>query len=412
MKGIKLVRPGEEDLLLSFKSKIELKDNSYYQYILGKYHEEYKSQGAKLICQCNNVEMSCRFINYYFLANLQVNSHKHSEDCIYYDHLEELTDKEDKYKSLIFKEPILDFSKADDKEKREFNEKSNHRRNTFVNFCTDLISESMAKSFNIKNKNVENRGEIKYPEYNEFLRSFNNISNNNTLLQKGSIKDSLDKYYNFSYGVINYDFLSQIQLKQKEYDIFLPIKIKQYDEVDNTFIGYKTKNIDCKINFHTLKAAAELVKNFTNYIASPYFFIAIYKQNQFNKKIVRLFLHPVYSDDRYLVFVDSGYERKYAKKLINGNVPFMKPILDSCFYKINGKFVNYTNSRNEQKRAFLQFLPDFIEFTDDNIFITEVSGYDNIEYQNLMKKKSLHYESESIKSNKLYKIKVVDGKSI
>lgn len=65
-----------------------------------------------------------------------------------------------------------------------------------------------------------------------------------------------------------------------------------------------------------------------------------------------------------------------------------------------------------QKRAFLQYLPDFIEFKKDNIYITEVSGYDNPEYQLSMNRKLNNYENESKKSNKLYIGKKVDGKTI
>ena len=65
-----------------------------------------------------------------------------------------------------------------------------------------------------------------------------------------------------------------------------------------------------------------------------------------------------------------------------------------------------------QKRAFLQYLPDFIEFEKDNIYITEVSGYDNPEYQLSINRKLNHYENESKKSNKLYIGKKVDGKTI
>ncbi|MCT7633760.1 hypothetical protein, partial [Aliarcobacter butzleri] len=60
-------------------------------------------------------------------------------------------------------------------------------------------------------------------------------------------------------------------------------------------------------------------------------------------------------------------------------------------------------------RASLQFLPDFIEFSENKIDIVEVSGYDNAEYQNLMDRKIKHYENESVKSNGLYQVKVVNG---
>jgi hypothetical protein len=73
------------------------------------------------------------------------------------------------------------------------------------------------------------------------------------------------------------------------------------------------------------------------------------------------------------------------------------------------------NNKNESKRAFLQFLPDFIEFSEfseNNISIVEVSSYENIEYQNLMKRKVEYYKNESFKSSGLYQFKVIDGKKL
>ena len=411
MKGLKLIRKNQDDLQIGFKTKFELKKNEFYQDILKSYHSYYKKEGAKLECLCNNVDMACKKTSYYFLSNLPNNSNKHSEDCIYYEHLEDLTDSEDKYRSLIFKEPILNFSTATQKDKDEYNQKESHRKNTYVNFCTDMISEAMSIAFNRKNKDMESRANLSYPNYQDFLNSFDRLINKNELLPNGSIRKSLDKYYNFYYGVVDYDFITQLQDKQKEYDIYLPTVKKLYDE-DMKFIEYGKGTINCKINFYTLRAASELVKNFNNYISGPYFFMAIYKQNKDNKKIVRLFLHPVYFDNDSIVFVDSGYERKYAKNLLENKVPFMKPITDSCFYKINGRFVNYEKEDSNFTRASLQFLPDFIEFSENKIDIVEVSGYDNAEYQNLMDRKIKHYENESVKSNGLYQVKVVNGKEL
>lgn len=57
-------------------------------------------------------------------------------------------------------------------------------------------------------------------------------------------------------------------------------------------------------------------------------------------------------------------------------------------------------------------MPDVIEFSENKIDIVEVSGYDNVEYQNLMDRKIKHYENESVKSNGLYQVKVVNGKEL
>lgn len=409
MKGLKIEQEDKEDLLLGFKSKIELKNNDFFQSLLKRYYDKSKSEGAKLKCLCNDVDMSCKFTSYFFLSNLPNNSYRHLEDCIFYEHLENVTDKDDKYRSLILSKPKINFLTATNQEKKDFENKESHRNNTYVNFCTDIISIAISKSFNYRNKNIQSRGDMIYPSYKEFLNAYSFLLNNNELLQKGSIKESLEPYHDFYYGVIEYDCLSQLQTYQKEYDIFLPKVKKSYDE-NRKFLDYEVVNINCKIKYNQLLSAARLVKNFENYINPPYFFMAVVKKNKNSKDVVRLFFHPVYFDNNHLVFVDSGYERKYAKKLIGEDIPFIKPISDSCFYKLNGNFVNYQKEGDNPKRAFLQYLPDFIEFANDKIDIVEVSGYDNIEYQNLMERKIKHYQNESLKSRGLYQVKVVNGK--
>lgn len=411
MSGIKISQDDREDLFLGFKSKIELKKNVFYQKVLQDYHGSLKKEGAELSCTCNDVVMACKYTSYYFLSNLPNNSNSHKESCMYYEHLEELTDNEDKYKPLIFQEPIIDFSKSSQKQIEENNKKEAHRRNTYNNFCIDMISEAYSKAFNFKNKGLENRADLSYPNYNDVLRAFNILIKKNELLSTQSINESLNDYYSFSYGLLNYDFISQLEKKEKEYEIILSAVKNKFSD-DRRFLGYETKEIECKINFHTLKASTDLVKNFGAYIKPPYFYMAVYRQFKDYKKIVRLFLYPVYFDEQYMVLVDSGYERKYAKYLVKNNIPFIKPITDGCFYKISGKLVNYENKYKVQKRAFLQYLPDFIEFKKDNIYITEVGGYDNPEYQLSMNRKLNHYENESKKSNKLYIGKKVDGKTI
>ena len=78
-----------------------------------------------------------------------------------------------------------------------------------------MISEAMSIAFNRKNKDMESRANLSYPNYQDFLNSFDRLINKNELLPNGSIRKSLDKYYNFYYGVVDYDFITQLQDKQK-----------------------------------------------------------------------------------------------------------------------------------------------------------------------------------------------------
>lgn len=403
---------------LFFHSKIELKENSYIQKMLSKIDNSAIKGKDFLKCNCisDKVDM---YLSHridektnkkiFFLANLPNNGHKHSINCLFYNHIEKLTDNNEKYKNLIFQDlEYLDYSKADIKSIEEHKEKNNHRKNTFNNFCTDFISQSMAIAFNRKNSLTTKREELRNPTYKDFLFSFGILINKNELLSNGSIKNSLDSSLSFCYGVIEQSFLEILNNNnEKSYKITLPVVNKHFE--DGKFANYFYEDIDVKINRTTLESTAQLVKNFDRYISTPYFFIAIIKKSQFGKRIIRFFIKPVYFDKEYLIFVDSGYERNYAHTLIKNKIPFIKPIQNSCFNKIKKDFVNYERKENVYKRAFLQFIPDFIEFSKDEITITEVSGYTDEQYLSHLDRKEKHYLKESQKSKGLYKFKKIIG---
>ena len=352
--------------------------------------------------------MSCKKSpnDIFFLSNLPHNGFKHSIDCPFYNHIENLTDSEDRYKDLIFKElNYLDFSKATEEETKEYNEKNAHRKNTFNSFCIDMISESISKAFNISNSGTKERDKLVYPKCKTFLNCFSYLINNNIFLSKGSIKDSLDEKSSFYYGVIEDNILEQLNEFKKEYSIILPSIKKEFND-EGKFINYKILDFNFNISKRNLESTAQLVKNFNHFIKHPYFFMAVVKKN----KIVRFFIKPVYFNKEYIVFVDSGYERNYSKTLLDDKKPFIKPLKNSCFSKIRGELVNYKINEDVSKRAFLQFIPDFIEFEKENIIITEVSGYENEDYQNHLKRKEKHYHKESRKSKEFYKYKNIKGK--
>ncbi|MDX4028352.1 hypothetical protein [Aliarcobacter skirrowii] len=412
IKGVKIVKDSGKEFILSFASKYELKHNSFLQDQLKYYHSANSPKKIDDIkCLCNDVDMACKNTSYYFLANLPNNSHKHRTDCIYFNHQEELVDKDDKYKKNIFeKTKLIDFSRATKKEIEDEYIKENHRINTYYNFCRDLLSDAMIKAFHIKNKEIKNREDITYPNYNLFLNCLDSLCGKNSLLKDESIKNSLADYHSFYYGIVDDKFISKLATGQNSYEIVLPVVKKNYSNNNKTFMGYSIENKKCNIKHYTLKSAAELVKIFENYVNTPYFFTAVLKHNKnAPSDVVRLFLKPIFYDKEYLVFVDSGYERLYAKKLIENKIPFFKPFLNSCYYKLRTDFTNYMNDKNESKKAFLQYLPDFIEFSKDKIEIVEVSGYDNLEYLRLLDRKIKHYDEVSKNSNNLYGSKIVDG---
>jgi len=247
-KGIDIEFKNNKNIIsIYFNSKIELRKNDYFQNILKKYHHEHKENKISLKCNCTNekVDMSCKKSpnDIFFLSNLPFNGFKHSLDCPFYNHLENLTDTEDKYRELIFKElDFIDFSKANENEKKEYNEKSSHRKNTYNSFCIDVISESMSKAFNKLNAKIEKRENLIYPDYNNFLNSFSYLISKNNLLAKGSIKESLEENSSFYYGVIKENILEQLNTYEKEYSIILPCVKKDFNE-EGQFTNYNVKEL-------------------------------------------------------------------------------------------------------------------------------------------------------------------------
>lgn len=415
IKGVKIVKDNGKEFILSFASKYELKHNSFLQDQLKYYHSANSPKKIYDIkCLCNDVDMSCKNTSYYFLANFPNNSHKHKIDCIYYNHLEELFDKDDKYKKNIFqKTNLINYSKATTKEIQENQEKESHRANTYYNFCRDLLSQSMIMAFHIKNKEVKYRQNIMYPNYNLFLNCLDSLCGKNSLLKDESIKNSLADYHSFYYGIVDDKFISKLATGQNSYEIVLPVVKKNYSNNNKTFMGYSIENKKCNIKHYTLKSAADNVKIFENYVNAPYFFTAILKHNKnAPSDVVRLFLKPIFYDKEYLVFVDSGYERSYAEKLIENRTPFFKPFLNSCYYKLKTDFTNYINEKDEYKKAPLQYLPDFLEFYKDKIEIVEVADLDDPQYLKALDRKIKYYDEVSKITNQLYQSKIIKGNII
>ena len=406
----------DEIVSMYFNSKYELRNNSYLQKILSEILIEKEKGVNYLKCNCNDtkVNMSIRQNSeskIFYLANLPNNGYNHSIDCIYYNHLENLIDSNDRYKDLIFKElEYLNFKKSSQTEIINHTIKDKHRKKTFNNFCMDFISQSMSMSFYRVNSKATKREELKYPSFDDFLMSFSLLMDNNNLMSNSSIKDNLDSDSTFNYGLIKQDIFNQSkELENEQVVLNLPIIKKQFD-VSKNFKGYYQQEIKVYSNKKTIEETQKLVQIFNNFISPPYFFIAIIKKNSkgFNR-LVRFYIKPIYYDMNYLVFVDSGFERNYAKKLILEKIPFIKPLQNSCFNVIKKDFVNYKRGQNVYKRAFLQFLPDFIEFLPQNIVITEVSGYTDNSYIQHLNRKKEHYLKECNKSKGLYKYNEVIG---
>jgi len=429
--GVK-ISGDEGDIFLYFKTKRELKQNKYCQNQLKKYNSADDSNFQKITCLCKpqqEVYLSSktrRDIDYYFLSNFQGTSHHHSSDCIFYTKLETLNDDEGFYTSKIFEEPKYIHNPCDS-EKKERDAKESQRKYTYYNFCRDLIQSSYSYAFNLENKNAKDRSELRNPNVDKFYQCFfskfeeQSIKSTHNLMRNKSIKESMPKDHSLVFGTINENVFDHLYNNKDKYWINvskLEKMFKENEDKEKEFVGYSLVDKKYCIEHKRLELTKRLVQNFDNLISPPYFFIGVLQKFSYKKKyyykLVRFFVHPIYFQHNKISFVESDYERQYAKKLFTDNVPFIKPISDLDFASVNGKFVDYNtdevNEDNENilKRAHLKYRPDFIEFKSNRIFITEVSGYDDEKYIQLLIRKVKHYRLQESKSNELYLPRIVD----
>lgn len=421
LRGIEISLHNQDIKTLYFSSKNELKENSYYQSVLKKYynqHQENKKVKLRCICQDNSFTkekekdeliLSCKNINNnYFISNTPSSSQKHWEGCLFSKGFEDLTDSDGKYKDIIFKNPdYINFKNSNEDEIEAWETRRRLRTLVYYSFCIDLISQSMSKAFNRVNSNSNSREEMNQPNYIDFIKSFESILENNNILQKNSISNSLDEYTNLDYGVIYEDILSKKDTGPT-IEIELPITLKRMQKEDDNkeFPFYYNKKLKHSISQYALNevSTAHIHSNITR---GPYFFIATTRQSKDIKKIIRLFLVPIALHQGKIAFIETIRERNYATELINKKIPFIKPIQSSCFSKVSKRFVNYIDRRGYDKRAYMERIPNFIEFEKDKINIVDIDENCGEFCDDFLNKKEEQYLKEVAKSNGLYQYKKI-----
>jgi len=431
--GISTTPEKNVEKTLYFRTKNELKHNSYFQNELKKCYGKFQS----ISCLCNNnkkLYLTSKNITgsaKYFLAIHKNTGTEHKENCLFFLSKENLVDNEGNYHSSIFEEPTYIYQPTTS-EKKDTEEKESQRKNTYYNFCRDFIRDSYSYAFNKKNKDAKSRLTLKNPSELDFRDSFfdNYENKENNLIKNQSIKESIPKNHTLVFGTIRENIFEQLDNPKDTYSINVEKLEKEFEINKKTnkpeFKSYKLNNKKYKIDHKRLLLTQNLIKNFGNIIEGPYFFIGVLQKKEWkdkktkktitNYKMVRMFVHPIYSENQKISFIESNYERNYARQLFDNNIPFIKPMSDTDFSKVHSRFVNYeTNERDKDnnkiwKRAYLKYRPDFIEFYENHIKITEVSGYEDEQYIKLMNRKIEHYQREGEKSNGLYQANEVKGK--
>lgn len=384
----------ETFLSIYFDSLEEIRNNSFIQKKLVERH----LQKRTIKCNCkknDNLYLSVvknKHDNTYFLRRYD-KTKEHKIDCLFYSEVSDYIDYSNKdvvYSTKIFEEPIK-INNKDDLTKLPAVE-SDIKRYTYYAFCQDLISKACTFSFYYKNQNNK-KGSLKNFTYKEFKASLfrsiklTKIKGNMTLE-----KICLDKYngIKYTFGVLKEDLTS-----------VLSSNINLNDD-DTITVYYNNGNNYFKTTRKRLQISSDRLVNYSNRTKPPYFFFGITKFGF----VTRLYLYPIFFNDDYISFVESNYERVYAEYLYKQNITFIKPITNSEFNLVKKEKI----CNEDEKKFMLTSRPDFIEFIDDKVCVTEVSGYCNQEYKEQLEDKEIDY-IELTKKHSYMLYKRVDGLS-
>lgn len=340
-----------------FESRSEL-SSIFYQSLLSKYH----LAGRVIKCGCNpkkELWMSVVSRGGLFLRTFPKITQTHEDECIFNNTASEFYDEETQTYSLsLFKEPTK--SEADENSSNAM-KRIMAKATTFNSFCIDWISSANAFAFNIANK--KNDRYIQNYTYKNFRYG---LDKSDIKISKiGSIENIKDRSDFSLFKGITFDDLTK------------------YDDNDDdksiAEIHFQDSEDIIKSTIKRVKIAIKRLKIFNNFIQPPYFVIASVSKGL----AVRLFVYPVFFnvEKEQIAFIESENERDMARKLFDANRIFFKSVSDE-HNRLNKKKFPYFRS---------QYRPDFFVFSEDNILVVELSGFDTQEYIDQLKDKEKDY---------------------
>lgn len=409
---------GEEKVFVQSKSALQV--NVYIQSQLKHFvsRDEKNKRKVKCLCKPNDdlffmVKENSK--GKYYVQNYGKNG-VHDLECPFYIGEKLFNDKIGEYSSKIF----LDTDEVDNPQvNAQLNEyretyRTTRRRLTYYNFCRDMIEDTVIRAFNSVNQGRTRREQLENFGNDLFWKKFNYAvydSTKNTKVPQG---------HKLIYGIITEHDTFFDALDSDENNNKLCVTADEYVTFENK--GLQSKYFT--ISRRRLSIAKKLVNNFGNTTATPYFFIGVVEKRGEDKKeakngnrlphFKRLFVHPIYFSTHHIAFVDSGYERKYAKRLFEERIPFLKPMSGNELYGITKELRNYNyykDGRIKSGPPYIKYKPDFIEFYGEYVLIVEVSGYDNQVYKKDLKIKAKHYKKLEVKTG-IIRYKEVEGKKI
>lgn len=377
---------------ITFKTRSDLKKEDNQK----KLKPLFKEQHA-IRCLCDTTKELYLYVKESGIVAIYPKSQEHKQSCPFYSERKDFIDEDSaEYKTSIFKEINSTYIAK----KTNADAKENCQRLTYYDFCRDIIANASLEAF-MYDYGRFNR--IYNITFNQFCFSYlKELDNIKFAGGKLSVKGFFQKYteYRFEYGILRNDInainvtndndIYTLELSK----IFYNSQVKKWD----------TYNKNEQISGKRLRLSKQLVQIWDNYIEPPYFYTAVY----YNNVITRFHIMPIYLDDRRIVFVESNYERNYAQKLIEENIVFIKPISNDEVSKIKPEIVN-------SKCKFIppiKFHPDFLEFYDNKMIITEVSGFTNSNYINHLDKKMRYYNAYIKNKEEYFDYKCVDGRTL
>lgn len=335
----------------SIKSTSEL-SNEWWQHELKKRHKQQRS----IKCQCDVWLSIVNQNNKYFLRSYPKSPKTHRDECLFQNNGDYEADGS--FNMRIFAERKFDENTNNE---QEFNKSDCKTHNTFYDFCVGVLKNAQAFAFNSQNKGLEVFSNNLTPS--KMLSIINITQTNVTQAPSVDILISKlkDKQIYFSYGIT-----------EQTIDDF-------YNS--NTFeINIKGKIIKLIFENKKIEYVTKRLKIFDNFIKPPYFYFLTSSYG----KVVRLFLYPVSIYNNVITFVESEKERIVAKKFIDNNYVFFKPISD--------EFVQLASKPN---RPYLKplYRPDFFVYNKNSCTIVEVSGKMGEDYEKLLLEKEKYYKS-------------------
>lgn len=380
MQSSFIIEPNSKNSIYTIKSKNDLKKKSM-QNVLKKYH----LKKNEIRCNCNldkELYLQVKNIGNSFYLAKYPKSQEHNSDCIFHSFANEFINQNED--GVSYKASIFDETKPNTNENQESRDRENARSNTYYSFCHDLIAEANINAFFIANKKQKNL--VNY-NFEQFCQAYFNALRNSKIVSHNNAYDYFkgNKEFKFEYGIINSDIVGNLDLIKKDDKDEVSIDVNPiFYNVNDSSYELNTKT--SRILFKRLRIAKNLVVNFSNIIAVPYFYNAVYK----NGIIVRLHITPIYFENNNICFIESSYERNFVHKLFEKDVPFLRPIsndeIDSIYpYKLGLPESLY-------KIPHIIYNADFLLFEDNYINIIEVSGYSFSDYKELLNKKANYYQ--------------------